>query len=1296
MGKPLRVLTVEDSEADAILLDRHLAAAGYDVTSVRVDTKKDLRAALKDGDWQIVLCDYTMPEFDAVRAHQVVQESGQDIPFIIISGTVGEEKAINALLGGAHDYIPKSNLSRLIPAIERELQQAENRRNQRRAEAALEASEAELRALFQAMNDVILVFDYNGRHIKVAPTNPVHTYARGTYRLGKTVHEIYPPDIADFILGNVRRSLDEARKLNVEYTLFIDGQDRWFDGTITPMSSDSVIWVARDITERKRAENERRVIFEIIEGSSSTPNLDEFLDLVHRSIGEIVYAENCFVMLHDPDTDTSRFEFWVDTRDPKPEAKPRGTGFASYVLRTGQPLKLTEEIKLELGRTGEAVVIGSPSVSWIGVPLRTPLRTIGVLVLQHYESENAFSDADLEFLSSVGDQIALAIERKRAEEALCESEDRYRDLVEHSHDLICTHDLNGQLLSVNQTAAGILGYDPDALLGRNIREILPSGSSEGFDDYIAEIQTNGIARGLVAPNTRNGERRIWEYVNTLRVEGVAVPIVRGVARDVTEQRQAEEALNKSEERYRELVENAIDIIYTQDLDGNYTSVNMAAERITGYTSEEARGKNMMQFVSPEFRERAKAMTAAKLAGEERSSYELEVIAKDGHAVQLEVNTRIVYDDGVAVGVQGIARDITERKRTDIALSESEIRYRHLFQANPHPMWVYNMDTLAFLAVNDAAVEQYGFSKDEFMSMTLRDIRPREDIPALIQSVEAAKLGTPRNMTWRHRKKDGTVIDVEVTGHQMEFEGRPAEVVMVDDITERKKAEAALEAAEEKYRSIFENAVEGIFQSSCTGHFISINPAMAQMLGYDTAAEMIADRTDIATQHYVDSNSRAELERALREDEIVVGFEAEVLCRDGSKIWTTESMRSVRDESGNLLFYEGSVSDITDRKQLEDQLRQSQKMEAVGTLAGGIAHDFNNLLTAINGYSDLTLKKMAADDPFRRNIEEVKSAGTRAADLTSQLLAFSRKQVLRPAVLNLNTVVSNIERMLCRIIRESIELRVVLDPDLGNIRADAGQIEQVIMNLAVNARDAMPRGGMLTIETKNVYLDEDYAGQHLGVSPGDFIRMTVTDTGEGMDAATRQHIFEPFFTTKAVGLGTGLGLSTVYGIVQQSGGNILVYTEVGHGTTFKIYLPCVDESIERPRWTGDHGLKFSGTETILVVEDEDIVRSLVREILTDNGYKVLEAAGGDEALKICTSYTEPIHLLLTDVIMPRIGGSELKASVVRLLPDIKALFMSGYTDDSVAHRSIAEEDVAFIEKPFTPDALARKIREVLEQ
>ncbi|HEX9393910.1 MAG TPA: ATP-binding protein, partial [Gemmatimonadales bacterium] len=395
------------------------------------------------------------------------------------------------------------------------------------------------------------------------------------------------------------------------------------------------------------------------------------------------------------------------------------------------------------------------------------------------------------------------------------------------------------------------------------------------------------------------------------------------------------------------------------------------------------------------------------------------------------------------------------------------------------------------------------------------------------------------------------------------------------------------------------------------------------------------------------------------------------------------------------YYETFVRDVTEQRLLQQQLVQAQKMEAVGRLAGGIAHDFNNLLTVISSYSDLLLEDLARDDPRRDDVEQVRKAAEGAAALTRQLLAFSRQQVLQPRVVSLNVVVGDLRKMLQRVIGEDVDFAAILAPELRAVKADVGQIEQVLMNLAVNARDAMPTGGKLTVETTNVELDTDYTRTHHAAAAGHFVMLAVTDTGTGMDEATQAKIFEPFFTTKGPGKGTGLGLATVYGIVKQSGGFVWVYSEVGHGTSFKIYLPQVAEAADAHRAQAPAPAMSRGTETVLVVEDAPAVRAVTRQVLERQGYTVIEAAGGDAALQLAAAHAGPIHLLLTDVVMPGLSGRQVAERLAIRRPEMRVLYASGYTDDSIVRHGILEEGIAYLQKPFTPESLARKVRNVLD-
>jgi PAS domain S-box-containing protein len=509
-----------------------------------------------------------------------------------------------------------------------------------------------------------------------------------------------------------------------------------------------------------------------------------------------------------------------------------------------------------------------------------------------------------------------------------------------------------------------------------------------------------------------------------------------------------------------------------------------------------------------------------------------------------------------------------------------------------------------------------------------------------------------------------------------------------------RTETAVRQAEEHYRSIFENAIEGMFQSTPDGKFTSVNPALVQLLGFESPEELLAYQQRQDRQFYVNPDCQKRLEEQLVANGAAVGFKCEVYRKDSSRIWIVQNVRAVRDEQGAVLYCDGSILDVTERSVLEEQLQQSRKMEAIGQLAGGIAHDFNNLLTAINGYSETALQKLLSCDPLREDLIEIKRAGERAIALTRQLLAFSRKQVLQLKVLDLNSVVTDIEKLLRRLIAEDIELRVIPGSELGSIKADPGQIEQILMNLAVNARDAMPDGGTLTIETQGVYLDEEYSRQHHSVKSGFYTMLAVSDTGLGMDQQTQMRVFEPFFTTKEEGKGTGMGLSTVYGVVKQSGGHIWVYSELGRGTSFKIYFPRIDEPAQDTGRPIEAGESTGGSETILLVEDDDALRKLLRAALRKQGYNVLEASNGDAALTAAERAQGPIHLLVSDVIMPGMGGDALARSLERLQPELKVLYISGYTDHAVAHHGNLESGEAFLQKPFSPSELVRKVREIL--
>ena len=502
---------------------------------------------------------------------------------------------------------------------------------------------------------------------------------------------------------------------------------------------------------------------------------------------------------------------------------------------------------------------------------------------------------------------------------------------------------------------------------------------------------------------------------------------------------------------------------------------------------------------------------------------------------------------------------------------------------------------------------------------------------------------------------------------------------------------ALDTSELRYRLLFDRNMAGVFRSTVTGRLLECNDAFAKMFGYERDELMRLPSTELYFGGTDERNRLIEERRKNPNDQ----FEVRYKRKDGTVLWAVQSVVIMRDRSGEDLI-EGTLLDVTARHTLEEQLRQAQKMEAVGRLAGGVAHDFNNLLTVITGYSQIQMEETQAGTSLHDHAQQVYEASQRAAALTRQLLAFSRQQVLQPQILNLNNILQSMQKMLSRLIGEDIRVRTLCAPDLPQVRIDPAQIEQVILNLAINARDAMPKGGLLTLETDHAELDETYVKQHPDVVPGDYVRLTVSDNGIGMDQKTVTRIFEPFFTTKDTGKGTGLGLATVYGVVKQSGGHITVYSEPGLGTTFRLYFPVeaksnVEGSVQRHSTGSDK----RGEETILVVEDDQALRDLACSILETQGYKVLMAQNPDEVQHICREHGQGIDLLLTDVIMPGLSGRDVANMCASMIPELKVLYMSGYTSDVIMHHGVLDEGLAFLQKPFTPVALTAKVRQVLD-
>ncbi|HET6976051.1 MAG TPA: PAS domain S-box protein [Pyrinomonadaceae bacterium] len=647
----------------------------------------------------------------------------------------------------------------------------------------------------------------------------------------------------------------------------------------------------------------------------------------------------------------------------------------------------------------------------------------------------------------------------------------------------------------------------------------------------------------------------------------------------------------------------------------------------------------------------------------------------------------LVEEGAFVGVALLLVTLTSaRQRSEKSLWRSNERYRIITETASDAIITID-ESSKILFANQAAERIFGYSIPEMLGHDLTMLMP-EGLRHLHRTGIRRYLDTgQKHLNWSSidvpgRHKDGREISLELSFGEFVGERERNFTGIVRDITERKRAE------EERER-FFVVSADLLVIAGFDGQFKWVSPAWERALGW-TSAELTAH----PWLHFVHPDDQ---ERTIKEGERifhgaeVIAFENRYRHKNGSYHWISWRSRPYMAEQ---LIY-GSATDITEQKHLEDQLRQAQKLESIGQLAGGVAHDFNNVLTVIMGHAEVGLPRLPEDHAVRNNLQEIVNAAERAATLTRQLLAFSRKQVLEPEIVDINRSVRETEKMLQRLIGEHIELVTLLDPEPGRVMADRSQLEQVLLNLAVNARDAMPRGGKLIIETKSVLLDEDYTRRHVHVQPGRYVMLAVSDTGMGMSSETMQHIFEPFFTTKESGKGTGLGLSMVYGIVKQSGGNIWVYSEPEHGTTFKIYLPLTSHKGEETQASTVELPRQRGTETILLVEDEAGIRNLLQDVLQTEGYTVLAAATGQEALNVCSSYGPQIHLLITDVIMPGMSGRELVDRLLGKGRDIKVLYMSGYTNDAIVNHGVLDPGINFLQKPFTPRNVAAKVREVLE-
>jgi two-component system, cell cycle sensor histidine kinase and response regulator CckA len=1141
----------------------------------------------------------------------------------------------------------------------------------KQAEAALRESEEKYRVLFEGSTHGILAMDMEtGRFGYVNPSicRMLGYSERELLQLG--IADIHPKDSLDQVMVEFESLVRNEKNLSAAIPC------RRKDGTVfyaDIASAQSFIQGRRhavgffmDVSERRRAEEalrEREAILRtLIEANPESLFLLDTRGVIlaasqvaaqrlEKTLEEII-GTDAFALI-PPEVGRKRFEIF------------------QQVLATGTPERfedVREDFCLDISMT----------------PISRQGEVVQVAVL------------------AVDQTLKI-----QAEEALRESEARFRMLFEYAPDAYILADSQGEIIDCNQATEKLAGYGREELVGNNFACLpwLDFRQQVKLADLLAQTARGEVLGPVDFTVVRkDGGEVIAEGMNLpLLIQGQNLVLT--IVRDITARKKAEAALRESETRFRHISSTISDISYSCRItpDGAYAIDWMAgaAERITGYSVEEIKAHNCWQFLVIEADRPLFEKHVRGLAVGSSGACELRLRHKNGGSVWVASFAEFVQEPGQPgfLHLYGGMVDITARKQAEEALKESEARYRALFDASPDAITVMDME-LNFVMANRRGLEIWGVEGQEQAGSArpaMKYIAP-EDRPRVMAAMQEL-LTTGRTQTFEATmlKRDGQrFLSLNSAALIRDATGRSLAIIGVArDITALKQAEAELWESERRFRLMAET-IQDVFWIAAPGmgKTVYVSPGYEYIWGQTREALYHNPKLFLETVHPEDRERvKAEIVAA-RVRSIPWSHEYRIIRPDGTVRWIQNRGFPIRDDQDSVTRFTGVATDITEQKALEQQLLQAQKMEAVGRLAGGIAHDFNNLLMAITGYGELMRSKVLKDDPLYSHLENILKAGDRAAALTQQLLTFSRQKIVHPQVVDLNRVVLDLEPMLRRLIGEDLDLEVVTDRRPGSVRADPGQLGQIIMNLVVNARDAMPQGGRLTLKTAPVDFTVGCHNRFGLTPPGPYVRLEVRDTGVGIDEATQAHVFEPFFTTKEPGKGTGLGLSTVYGIVKQSGGYLDLESSPGSGSIFSIYLPRLEGIVEVPLVKTPITARFQGDETILLVEDEDVLRGLLAKFLRLYGYTVLEARHGGEALLACERHPGPIHLMVTDVVMPQMSGRELAERLSPLRSEMQIIYMSGYTEDALIQHGVADLSVAFLQKPFRPIELARRVRAVL--
>jgi two-component system NtrC family sensor kinase len=929
-------------------------------------------------------------------------------------------------------------------------------------------------------------------------------------------------------------------------------------------------------------------------------------------------------------------------------------------------------------------------------------------------------------------------ERTRAEEALKRSEALYHDLVSTSQDLIWQCDAEGRYVYLNPSWEAVFGYRIDEMLGKKFTDF-QSAEAAGNDikEFARLIQGNTV-QGFETTHIGKDGRNIQLVFSAKAVFDAQGKVIgtRGTAYDITERKRTEEALQESERKYRDLVETSQDLIWTCDAKGRFTYLNPVWERVLGYRIEEMLGRRFGDFQIPDVAARDVEEFRKCLAGGSIMGYETTCRSRSGRDVCLIFNAKSLRDAaGPIIGTQGTAFDITEHKKTEekasvdhrrmvsllrisksktasqkelldlaldeaVALSESELGYIYYYHEGKQEFTLHSWSNAVMKECSIAdPPKTYQLEKTGLWGEAVR-----QRGPVIVNDFYAPhplKRGYPHGHALLHRFMtlpvfiEGRIVAVVgVANKQLEYDEQDVlQLASLMDSVWQIAEHRRVDVEMRKLSQAVEQSPVSIVITDAKGNIEFVNPRFTQVTGYQ-AGEVLGRNPRVLKSGETPAERYKELWETITAGNVWEG-EFYNKKKSGELFWEHAAVSPIRDSDGGITHYLGIKEDITERKKLEEQLRQAQKMEAIGQLAGGVAHDFNNILSTITGYASLLEMAITSDATLRDYVAEISVASERGANLTQSLLAFSRKQEASLAAVDLNDQIRSSHKVLSRLVGEDIDLVLDLDREDTVVEADAGQLQQVLMNLASNARDAMPNGGTLRIATKNVTIGSDHRERYALEHPGKYAILSMIDTGDGMEQAVRERIFEPFYTTKGVGKGTGLGLSIVYGIVKKHRGSITVDSEPGKGTVFSIYLPLTERSVRGRR--GDEGLPqaAAGNRTILLVEDEETVRRVLRLTLEAYGYRVIEAVDGEDALRVFREHKDDVLLVLCDLVMPKKNGRQACEEMMKIRPDIKTIFMSGYTKDIFDQKGILESDITLLVKPVNPKDLVKKISDVLE-